>query len=88
MNSYLFLFSQGRVFLLSLSCPGTQYVDQNELEATEIFPSGISAIVYMLFLLVWCFCGNPNSGNGCNSDYFACSLDSFPHIGLPYSALL
>lgn len=37
---------------------------------------------FMLWLIAWYFCGTPESGNGCVSDTFAFSWDSYPSICL------
>lgn len=43
---------------------------------------------YMLWLIVWCFCGTHISGKGCVSDSSVCSSDCFPPIGLTSPALI
>lgn len=42
--------------------------------------------MYMLWMLVYCFCGTPNCGSSYVSDSYACSWDSFPLVGLPCPA--
>lgn len=48
-------------------------------------PTRVSA--YMLWLLDWCFCGTPNSGNGGNRWLFCLFLDLFPPTGLTPAVL-